>query len=71
MIEGAGVDTVQQLRAAMNSVDPAVLTVEDRRALLDLAQAAFLAKSAGGGGASMTRLCGAEVPQTAHRCCTH
>lgn len=42
-------EAVEQLRSAIKNVDPALLTTEDRLALLDLAQAAFL-QTAGGGG---------------------
>jgi hypothetical protein len=42
-------ETVELLRKAISSVDPTLLTTEDRLALLDLAESAFL-QTAGGGG---------------------
>jgi len=46
---GRAVESVRQLRVAMESVDPALLTHDDRAALLELVARSYDAKTAGGG----------------------
>lgn len=46
------VELVKQLRALIRSVDPELLTVDDRIALIDLLERTYVAKSVGDGSAA-------------------
>ena len=49
-------EAVRQFRSLLNVVEPAMLTVEDRMALMDLVARCLEHKPAAGGGASEARL---------------